>query len=277
MKIISFQGTHGAYSDLACRKFYKDYKTFPCKTFEDTFNAVIDGRAELAMIPVENSIAGRVADIHSLLEKINLKIVSENYLKVEHHLMSRKTIKIELVKNVYSHIHALSQCKENIKKLNLNPINFIDTAGAAEFIASSDGPNAAIASELSAKIYKLKILKENLEDKENNITRFLVFSKNFSKVGIKNKVITTIIFHTNNIPTALYKALGCFASEKVNLTRLESFFVNKKFEQSSFLVDVESHPEKKSFKNAIKELSNYSTKINILGFYKASSYRSIIN
>ncbi len=267
---------YGAYSDLACRNFYKYYKTLPCRTFEEAFNSVINKEANYAMIPVENSIAGRVADIQFLLEKTNLKIIGEHFLRIEHHLLAKSSKDKKNIKKVYSHIHALSQCKVNIKKLNLFPVSFIDTAGAAEFISNSETNDSAIASELSAKIYKLEIIKRNLEDKKNNITRFLVFSRNYKNISINKKVITTITFNTKNVPAALYKALGCFAEEKINLTRLESFFVNKKFEKSSFLVDVETHPETKNFKLVLNKLNKYSNKINILGFYESSNFTSLI-
>ncbi|MAY89755.1 MAG: prephenate dehydratase [Rickettsiales bacterium] len=274
MNIISFQGLYGAYSDLACRKFYSSYKTLPCTSFEDAFNSVTQNKAKFAMIPVENSIAGRVSDIHFLIENTELKIVAEHFLKVEHHLMCKENSKMLEIKNVYSHIHALSQCKKKIKELKINPKNFIDTAGAAKFVASSkEISNAAIASELSADIYKLKILKKNMEDKKNNTTRFLVFSREYGKISKDEKVITTLIFNTKNLPASLYKALGGFATNGINLTRLESFFVNESFEKTSFLIDVECHPKKKAFVNALKELEHYSSKVKIVGFYKASSYR----
>ena len=273
-KVISFQGLHGAYSDLVCRKFYKSLKTLPCNTFGEAILAVEEGSADLAMIPVENNIAGRVADMHFLLEKINLKIVAEFYHKIEHHLMSIKQSDIKKITKVYSHTHALSQCTKNIKKHKLDAINFIDTAGAAKFISEEkDESLAAIGSELSSKIYGLKILKKNFEDSKNNITRFLVFSKESKNISTKKKVITSIVFNTKNLPASLYKALGGFASNSINLTRLESFFVNKDFKQFSFLIDVESHPDTKNFKNALKELKKFESKIKILGFFEASSFR----
>ena len=274
-KIISFQGLPGAFSDLVCRKFYKDYKTLPCETFEKTLSAVENELAQLALIPVENNIAGRVADMHLLLEKVNLKIIAEHYHNIEHHLMGIHHSKLESLKNVYSHTHAISQCRKNIKNYKLNPIHFIDTAGAAKFVSESGKiDSAAIASELSSKIYKLKIIKRKFEDKKNNITRFLVFSPRSNKISLKKRVITTIVFNTKNLPASLHKALGGFASSEINLTRLESFFVNEDFKQFSFLIDVESHPDKENFKKALKELNKYSTKVKIIGFYEASSFRS---
>ena len=274
-KYISFQGLHGAYSDLVCRKFYKDYLTFPCDSFEEAISAVEKKKAELALIPVENNIAGRVADMHFLLEKINLKIVAEHYHKIEHHLMTKKNLNFSKIKRVFSHVHALNQCRESIKKLKIKPFNFIDTAGAAKYISESDlEDSAAIASKLASEIYHLKIIKENVQDSKNNITRFLVFSRQSKNIDLKKKVITSIVFNTNNLPASLYKALGGFASNSINLTRLESFFVNKDFKQFSFLVDVESHPESLNFKKALKILNLYSTKVKMIGYFEASNFRN---
>lgn len=275
MKKISFQGTYGAFSDLSCRKFYKNYDVVPCNTFDETLKSVEDGKTDFAMIPVENTIAGRVTDIHFLIQKTNLKIVAEHFLKIEHHLISLSGGEIKKIKNVYSHIHALSQCRENIKKFKLNPIVFSDTAAAAEYVSKeSNCFDAAIASELSAKIYNLEIIKKNFEDEKDNITRFLVFSKEKNDFDLKKNIITTLIFKTNNIPTALYKALGGFATNGINLTRLESYFVDKNFSQSSFLIDIECHPKVKKFTSAMDELSYYSSEIKILGSYEASNFRS---
>ena len=273
-KIISFQGLQGAHSDLVCRKFYKSFQTLPCNTCEQAISSVERGIASYALIPVENNIAGRVADMHFLLEKINLKIIAEHYVKIEHHLLGNKKSSLKEIKKVLSHIHALSQCKNSIKKFKLEAVNFIDTAGAAKFISEKkDITLAAVASELASKIYDLKILKKNFEDSKKNITRFLVFSKNCKEISIKRKVITSIVFNTKNLPASLYKALGGFALHSINLTRLESFFVNKDFKQFSFLIDVESHPKTEGFENALKVLKKYSSKIKILGYFEASPFR----
>ena len=188
--------------------------------------------------------------------------------------MSKKGGTIKNISMVYSHLHALSQCKKNIKKLGLEPVNYIDTAGAAKFVRESEKEDiSAIASKLASKIYGLKILKKNFEDKKENITRFLVFSKNSFKIDIKKKVITSIVFNTKNVPASLYKALGGFAINSINLTRLESFFVNKDFKQFSFIIDVESHPNNEFFRNALTILKQFSTKVRVLGFYEASPFR----
>tara|TARA_A200000113_G_scaffold15334_1_gene13753 strand:+ start:792 stop:1625 length:834 start_codon:yes stop_codon:yes gene_type:complete len=273
-KFISFQGLEGAYSDLVCRKYYKGYETIPCYSFEQAINTVERRKAEIALIPVENNIAGRVADMHFLLENINLKVIAEHYHKIEHHLMTKRNLKLTDVKKVFSHIHALGQCKNNIRKLKLQANNFIDTAGAAKFVSeSSDNNVAAIASKLASEIYDLKIIKKNFQDSKNNITRFLVFSRKSKKISTKKKVITSVVFNTKNLPASLYKALGGFASNSINLTRLESFFVNKDFKQFSFLIDVESHPDSPTFKKALEVLNDYSTKVRILGYFEASDFR----
>jgi len=273
-KIISFQGLEGAYSDLVCRKYYKGYETIPCYSFEQAINTVERRKAQIALIPVENNIAGRVADMHFLLENINLKVIAEHYHKIEHHLMTKRNLKLTDVKKVFSHIHALGQCKNNIRKLRLQANNFIDTAGAAKFVSeSSDNNVAAIASKLASEIYDLKIIKKNFQDSKNNITRFLVFSRKSKKISTKKKVITSVVFNTKNLPASLYKALGGFASNSINLTRLESFFVNKDFKQFSFLIDVESHPDSPTFKKALEVLNDYSTKVRILGYFEASDFR----
>lgn len=274
-KIISFQGLEGAYSDLVCRKYYKGYETIPCYSFEQAINTVERRKAEIALIPVENNIAGRVADMHFLLENINLKVIAEHYHKIEHHLMTKRNLKLTDVKKVFSHIHALGQCKNNIRKLRLQANNFIDTAGAAKFVSeSSDNNVAAIASKLASEIYDLKIIKKNFQDSKNNITRFLVFSRKSKKISTKKKVITSVVFNTKNLPASLYKALGGFASNSINLTRLESFFVNKDFKQFSFLIDVESHPDSSTFKKALEVLNDYSTKVRIIGYFEASDFRA---
>ncbi|MFL2676625.1 MAG: prephenate dehydratase domain-containing protein [Alphaproteobacteria bacterium] len=273
-KFISFQGLEGAYSDLVCRKYYKGYETIPCYSFEQAINTVERRKAEIALIPVENNIAGRVADMHFLLENINLKVIAEHYHKIEHHLMTKRNLKLTDVKKVFSHIHALGQCKNNIRKLKLQANNFIDTAGAAKFVSeSSDNNVAAIASKLASEIYDLKIIKNNFQDSKNNITRFLVFSRKSKRISTKKKVITSVVFNTKNLPASLYKALGGFASNSINLTRLESFFVNKDFKQFSFLIDVESHPDSPTFKKALEVLNDYSTKVRILGYFEASDFR----
>ena len=191
-KIYIISGLHGAYSDLVCRKFYKDYLTLPCNSFEEAISAVENKKADVALIPVENNIAGRVADMH-LLEKINLKIVAEHYHKIEHHLMTKENINLSKIQKVFSHIHALNQCKKNIRKLNISPVNFIDTAGAAKYISETKTTNsAAIASKLASEIYNLKIVKNNMQDSKITLQIFS-FLKKSKKIGFDKKVITSIV------------------------------------------------------------------------------------
>ena len=272
MSIISFQGLPGAYSHLVCKKYYPNFKTLPCENFEDTFKAVEMNKADLAMIPIENSTAGRVSDIHFLIQNTKLKIVAEYYQKIEHCLLSNKNTKLNDIKKIYSHEQAILQCRNTIKKYGVKTVNYLDTAGAAKLISQSkDKSKAAIASSLAAEIYGLEIKKKQLQDKQNNTTRFLVFSKKSIEVSIKKKVRTTLVFKTKNVPAGLYMALGGFANNGINLSRLESFFVNEQFKQSWFIVDVDCHPELKSFKKAIMELKKYSLVINILGHYEAAN------
>lgn len=272
MKIISFQGLPGAYSHLVCKKYYSKFKTMACESFEETFLTVESGQADLAMIPIENNTAGRVSDIHFLIQKTRLKIVAEYYQKIKHCLLATKKSQTSDLKMVYSHEQALIQCRNNLKKLGVKSVNFLDTAGAAKYISEMKHINkGAIASSLAAEIYSLKILKKNIQDKPYNTTRFIVFSKKTLKVPIADNVRTTLVFQTKNIPASLYMALGGFAKNNINLSRLESFFVDEDFKQSSFLVDVDCHPEKYSFKKAIVELEKYSLKVKILGYYRSEN------
>ena len=274
-KIISFQGAYGAYSDLVCRKFFKDYETLPCKSFEDTLGSIQKEKAHLALIPVENSIAGRVSGMHFLLRDIKLKIIHEFYHKIEHNLLAKQKTNLSEIKEVYSHEQALAQCKNNLKMLKIKPRKYIDTAGAAKYVSLSKKKNiGAIASALASKIYNLKIIKKNIEDEEFNITRFLVFAKDYMQIKTKRNVRTTIVFETKNIPASLYNALGGFAKRRINLSRLESFVVDSDFKKSSFLADIECHPEKKEFKDSLTELKRYSNSVRIIGYYKAKDPNS---
>tara|TARA_X000000950_G_C13752870_1_gene593409 strand:+ start:112 stop:957 length:846 start_codon:yes stop_codon:yes gene_type:complete len=274
-KIISFQGIHGAYSDLVCRKFFKDFETLPCKSFEDTLESVETNESCLALIPVENSIAGRVSDMHLILRDVKLKIIHEFYHRIEHNLLVKKNAVLSDIKQVFSHEQALAQCKKNLRLLKLTSSKFIDTAGAASYVSESKKKNiGAIASSLASKIYGLRILKKNLEDDKFNITRFLVFSKKSIEVDLSKNVRTTIVFETKNTPASLYNALGGFAKRKINLSRLESFVVNSEFKKSSFLLDIEAHPKLKEFEDSMIELKKYSQYVRIVGFYEAKDPKS---
>ncbi len=273
-KTISFQGSPGAYSDLACRNAYPKMTTLPCRSFDDTFDAVRDGRAALAMIPIENSVAGRVADIHHLLPDSDLHIVAEHFQKVNHHLLGVKGADVSGLTHVHSHIHALNQCRNLIRELGLDPVEHVDTAGAAADIAAlGDKTQAAIASELAAEIEGLESLKANIEDAEHNTTRFVVMAAEPRDPGADaENVMTSFVFRVRNVPAALYKALGGFATNGVNLTKLESY-VGGGFVAAQFYADAEGHPEQKALKQAMEELAFITHEIKVLGVYPAHPYR----
>jgi prephenate dehydratase len=276
-KKIAFQGEPGANSDLACRKAYRDYEPLPCPTFEDVFAAVRSGRAALAMIPIENSVAGRVADIHHLMPHSGMHIIAEYFLPVRHQLMAPKKATLKTLKTVESHIMALGQCRKTLRKLRLKAVVSADTAGSAREIAESGVlTRSAIASELAAKIYKLKILKRNIEDEKHNTTRFIVLSRTAKWASRSHRdLITTFVFQVRNIPAALYKALGGFATNGVNMTKLESYMVEGSFSATQFYADVEGHPKERALELALEELEfvTQPKTLKILGVYPAHRYR----
>jgi len=271
---IAFQGLPGAYSDLACRTVYPTMTTLPCRAFEDAFDAVRDGRAALAMIPIENTVAGRVADIHHLLPDSGLHIVGEHFQRVNHHLLAVKGAKIADLTHVHSHIHALNQCRKLIRKLKLTPVEHVDTAGAAADIArGKDKTQAAIASELAAKITGLVSLKANIEDAGHNTTRFIVMARQPVDPGPGAEgTMTSLLFRVRNVPAALYKALGGFATNGVNLTKLESY-VGEGFVAAQFYADAEGHPKQRPLALALEELAFHTHEIKILGVYPAHPFR----
>ena len=273
---LAFQGEKGAYSHIACEEIFKIAEVKNCKTFEETFKTVFDDENYKAVIPIENSLAGRVADIHYLLSKFKLQIYAEHYQKVEHCLLGRNESEFRDIKYVRSHAQAIGQCQEIIKKNNFKSIISADTAGSAKDLAeSSDNSIAAIASELAANIYGLKILKKNIEDEAGNVTRFLVMGKNVSQPEYdKNKkYITTCIFRLKSEASALYKSLGGFATNQINLTKLESFSVKNSFEQVNFYLDLDGHIEQKSVQKSLEELGFHTESLDILGVYEASVFR----
>ncbi|HUC60773.1 MAG TPA: prephenate dehydratase [Alphaproteobacteria bacterium] len=272
---IAFQGAPGAYSDLACRIVFPEMTTLPCEAFEDAFAAVRDRAARIAMIPIENSVAGRVADIHHLLPDSGLNIVAEHFQRVNHHLMGPKGAKLEGVKEVHSHVHALNQCRNVLKQLKLTPVVHVDTAGAARDVAKWNDPTkAAIASPLAAEIYGLDVLRANIEDAEHNTTRFLVMAREpIDPNPARGPVVTTFVFNVRNVPAALYKALGGFATNGVNMTKLESYMLGGRFSATQFYADVEGHPGERRLKLALEELRFFSTSLMILGVYPAHPYR----
>jgi prephenate dehydratase len=274
-KRIVFQGEPGANSHIASHEAYPDYEAVPCATFEDAFAAVSGGDADLAMIPIENSVAGRVADIHHLMPTSGLNIVAEYFLPVSHQLLGVKGAKLGDLKTVQSHIMALGQCRKLIKKLGLKPVIGADTAGAARVIAEAgDKHQGAIASRLAADIYGLDVLAADIEDEAYNTTRFLVLSREPDWVASgSGPTMTTFVFQVRNIPAALYKALGGFATNGVNMTKLESYQLNGDFFATQFYADVEGHPDDRLLKLALEELAFYSKEMKILGVYPAASYR----
>ena len=271
---ISFQGIEGANSHLACKELFPKAKVIPCETFEEVFDSVRTNKSNIGLIPVENSVAGRVAEIHSLMHKTPLKIVGEYFMRVELHLLGVKKIKINQVKNVRSHMHALSQCRKFIKKSKIKMIVTPDTALAAKEVSEENNPTeSAIASKLAGKIYNLKILKKNVEDSFQNITRFILLQKKQIKVNSsKGKILTSLIFAVNNVPAALHKALGCFAINNVNMTKLESY-VNETFKQAEFYVDIEGDTKDFNVASALKEIKEYTRFVRILGTYYVDRFR----
>ena len=275
---IAFQGEPGANSDTASRNMFPDMEPLPCATFEDAFNAVETGKADLAMIPIENTIAGRVADIHHLLPNSKLYIIGEYFLPIRFQLMALPGVKMSEIKSVYSHIHALGQCRKIIRKHRWKPMVAGDTAGAARIVAE-DGvrANAALAPQLAAELYGLDILAENVEDTDNNVTRFVVLSreKEWAKRATPEQLmVTTFIFRVRNVPAALYKAMGGFATNGVNMTKLESYQLGGKFFSTLFYADIEGHPDDRNVALALEELQFFSREVRILGVYAAHPFRA---
>jgi prephenate dehydratase len=272
---IVFQGEPGANSHLAIREAYPDAEAVPCATFEDAFTALSSGDADLGMIPVENSVAGRVADIHHLMPNSKLHIVAEHFMPVNHQLLAVKGAAIKGLKTVESHVHALGQCRKIIRRLGIRPVVAADTAGSAREVAEvGDTSRAAIASRLAAEIYGLDILAEDIEDEAHNTTRFIVLSREtkWAPRG-KGKVITTFVFRVKNVPAALYKALGGFATNGINMTKLESYMIEGNFFATQFYADVEGHPDDRGLVFALEELSFFSKELKILGVYPAHPFR----
>ena len=274
-KKIVFQGEPGANSHLASRDAYPDYEPVPCATFEDAFAAINSGEAELGMIPVENSVAGRVADIHHLMPDSGLHIVAEHFMPVRHQLMAVKGATLADIKTVESHVHALGQCRKVIRKLRIRPVVAADTAGSAREVAEAgDKTRGAIATRLAAEIYGLDILAEDIEDEAHNTTRFIMLAR--EAVWAKNgdgPVVTTFLFQVRNVPAALYKTLGGFATNGVNMTKLESYMIEGNFFATQFYADVEGHPEDKALVLAFEELAFFSKEMKILGVYPAHPFR----
>ena len=277
--LIAFQGEIGANSDLACRQVRPDMTTLPCNTFEDTFAAVSNGEAALALIPIDNSVAGRVADIHQLLPNSGLHIIGEHFQRVEHHLLAVKGSTIGDLVNVHSHVHALNQCRNFIQKHGINPVVHLDTAAAAREISErGEKEHGAIATGLAGEIYGLDSLQANIEDADHNTTRFLLMSPEPTEISADTPaVVTSFVFRVRNVPAALYKSMGGFATNGVNMTKLESYMVDGEFSATQFYAEVDGHPTNQALQYALEELAFFSSEVRILGVFPAHPYRKVID
>lgn len=272
---IAFQGLAGAYSHLACAEAYPDMEPMPCVSFDAAFEAVKNGEARLAMIPIENSVAGRVADIHHLLPDSGLHIIAEHFQRVTHQLLGIKGATIDGLKTIHSHTHALPQCRKLIQELGLKPLVAADTAGAAaELAASGDASAAVIASSLAAETYGLEILRSGVEDADNNTTRFIVMAQEPADPEPNDgPVMTTFVFRVRNVPAALYKALGGFATNGVNMVKLESYMTDGTFTATQFYADIQGHPSDTPVRLALEELGFFTRTVKVLGVYPANPFR----
>lgn len=276
-KKIAIQGELGSYSHLAATNLYEDIEVITCRTFDDALKYVQTNEDSISVIPIENSIAGRVADVHYLLPKYKLNIIGEYFHEVNHCLLATRENKLTNIKFVKSHSHAIGQCQNKINEYNLTPIIEADTAGSAKKLDQDQNiDTAVIASELAAKIYNLDILEKNLEDVKGNTTRFLIMSSENVEVSYEEtkSYVTTCIFKLKSIPAALYNSLGGFAQNDINLTKLESFSVNNTFDQALFYLDIEGHIRNEKIQNALEVLKQNTESLDILGVYLASEYRN---
>ncbi|ABL79715.1 prephenate dehydratase [Nocardioides sp. JS614] len=281
---IAYQGEPGSNSHQVCKQHYPDWEAVPCASFEDVFAAVEGGpgvapAADLAMIPIDNSIAGRVADIHHFLPGSRLHIIAEHFLRIRFHLLGVPGSSLDTITTVHSHVHALGQCRKVIREHGLKPVIAGDTAGAAREVAELGDPTlAAISPPLAAEIYGLDVLEEDVEDEEHNTTRFVVLSPDLVQAPSGNgPVVTSFIFNVRNLPAALYKALGGFATNGVNMTKLESYMVGGEFAATQFLAEVDGHPDDIGVKRALEELAFFTTDIKVLGVYPADPFRAEVS
>ena len=274
---IAYQGVKGAYSHIACQNIFPNQEYLSCDTFEIAMNLVQNNQADLAVIPVENSNAGRVSDVHFLLPDTGLFINGEYFLRVRHQLWGLPDSSLDKITTVLSHPQALAQCSDFLKNHNIKPVARIDTAKSCEdVIQNQDIAQASIASSLAGEIYGLKKLASDIENAVNNTTRFLIMSANNMLPEYDGKkFITSFVFHMKSIPAALYKALGGFATNGINITKLESYLVGGKFVSAQFYVEIEAHPSEQSYKNAFEELSFFADYIKVLGTYSAHPYREM--
>ena len=273
---IAYQGEPGSNSHAVCVRDYPQLESIPCASFEEVFAAVETGDADLALIPIDNSVAGRVADIHHFLPASSLHIVAEHFLRIRFSLMGVSGATIDDIRTVHSHVHALGQCRKVIRDHGFAPVISGDTAGAAREVAEAGDPSrGAISPPLAAEIYGLDVLLEDVEDEDHNTTRFVTLSREFVKAPAGDgPVVTSFIFNVRNIPAALYKALGGFATNGLNLTKLESYMVDGRFAATRFLAEVDGHPDDLPLKRALEELAFFTTDLKILGVYPADPARS---
>jgi prephenate dehydratase len=274
---IAFQGEFGANSDMACRDMFPQMEPLPCQTFEEAFLAVENGEADLAMIPIENTLAGRVADIHHLLPESRLHIVGEYFMPIRFQLMVLPGVAKDEIRTVHSHIHALGQCRRIVRMNGWKPVIAGDTAGAAKLVAETgDRSMAALAPRLAADLYGLEIIAENVEDSESNVTRFVILAREEdvpARETPDDVIVTTFVFNVRNIPAALYKGLGGFATNGINMTKLESYQIGGKFFATQFYADIEGHPDDANVRRALEELRFFSEKVRVLGSYRAHPMR----
>ncbi len=277
-KKIVFQGEAGANSHIACTEAYPELEAVACATFEDALAAIRYGEADLGMIPMENTLAGRVADIHHLLPESGLFIIGEHFLRVRHCLMAPRGVALPGITEALSHPMALGQCRKTLRGMNISPVVVADTAGAARQVAQENTRyRAAIASPLAAEVYGLDILRSDVEDEDHNTTRFLILSRKDKQAKQGNgTVITSFVFRVRNVPAALYKALGGFATNGVNMTKLESYQIEGSFSATQFYADIIGHPDERPVHLAFEELDFFTSEVRILGVYNASPQRAAI-
>lgn len=278
---ISYQGEAGSNSNMACTQRFPEMQAIPCASFEDAFAMVESGDADLAMIPIENSLAGRVADIHVLLPESNLQIVGEHFLRIRFDLMGLPGSTLSDAKEVHSHIHALGQCRKIIREHQLTPVIAGDTAGSAREVRDWNDPTKlSLAPPMAAELYGLEVLASDVEDDPTNTTRFVVLAREQelpSRAALPEPAVTTLVFKVRNVPSALYKALGGFATNGVNITRLESYMLGSAFAATTFMIDIEGHLEDLPVRLALEELEFFTWEIKILGTYAASEHRQSVS
>ena len=272
---FSFQGVNGAYSEQAGKELYPEADSLPCSTFEEMFEQVRIGKADAAMVPIENSLAGRVADTQRLIPDSELQIIGEYFLEVKHNLMSIPGTNVNDIIRIHSHEQGIAQCRNKILKLNKEMIVAADTAGSAKKISKLNSKeDAAIASALAADIYNLEIIEKDFQDSQNNVTRFLIMSKQKNEIkSDEQDLLTTLVFVVRSIPASLYKCLGGFASNGINITKLESYIHPQGFDVAQFYIDFEGHPDNHSVKLALEEMKFFCKEIKVLGVYKKSDFR----